>query len=170
MSNTDRADEIPEVLDEAEAGLSEIVSNEGTPLATFELANVHTRRAYRGMNSDRDGADAEVKRALQLLNETVSSDAPSPIAVLAFTNAVILQAALDVLGGRAPDGNLIAKGLEVLGETVPGNDATYDIANRAILLTAQGNRESARPLVEYLASIRYRSDAYERMMELFTDR
>ena len=119
------------------------------------------------MSADRENAVLEVERALQLLDEAVSSDSPSPIAVLAFNNAVILRVALDVLDGGTPDGDLIQRGLEVLGETTPGNDATYDIANRAILLTAQGNRESAVPLVEYLDSIRFRSDTYEQMMELF---
>ena len=167
LSRADRTDEIPALLDEAETGLTEIVANEGTPLATFELANVHTRRAYRAMNADRENAVVEVERALQLLDEAVSGDSPSPIAVLAFTNAVILRSALYVLDERAPDGSLLEKALEVLGETVPGSDATYDIANRAVMLTARGDQAAARPLVDYLQSINYRSDAYERMMGLF---
>lgn len=154
----------------AEAGLQEIVDNEGTRVAAFHLAYIMSMKAYLEIEGDRETSRQLIRQALDHLSESLDESSIHPVALEYFVNAVLIEAALSILEGKSPDADQLPRALELIGSPAANSGSVFDIASRSLLLSASGNSAEAQALDSFLESVGYRHPFYVRMSDVFARR
>ena len=152
------------MLDGAAAGLQQILENEGTVVAAFHLAYVYSSKAYMLLENDGAQARVQLQLAFDQLAKPMDESSVHPIALGNYSRSVIVDSSLDVLDGEPTDQDRISHTLELVGNQEPNIGSIFDIATRAMLLTASSNYDDAEPLISYLDSIGYESAFYQKML------
>lgn len=163
---TGRIQEAEALLDEAEYGLLQIVENEGTTIARFELSFVYSTRADLVARNDKLRARALLQQSFNQLSKSIDESSVHPIALGNFIRSVIINNSVNVLDGKSPDLVQISRALDLLGPHEPGTTSAYDTAKHALLFSARNDHELAEPLISYLESIGYKSAFYLRMLQI----
>lgn len=163
----ERPMEAQQLLQETEAGLRQIVDEQGTRAAEFQLAYILSSQSYLNRNQDRLRARELVESALDILAGPVQSEPVHPIALGYYVRAVIVASALDVMGGSAPNSEPLTRALELMDEPEPAQDSIFDIASYALLLAATANDAKAAPLISYLDSAGFQYGPYRQLLAIF---